>query len=123
MPNESKNGEIIEHAFQKIKEFGGERAEFAVENVIDICAIINSDLRLEMRESDEGMVESLVKKSILTEEISDKIRRMKRFRNILVHRYGKIDDRVAFSILRDNIDHFDKRIVLSDMGLQGLLGR
>ena len=78
--------------------------------MIDICAIINSDLRLEMPESEEGIVESLVKKGILTEEISDKIRRMKGFRNIVVHRYGKIDDRVAFSILIDNIDDFDQFI-------------
>ena len=84
------------------------RMEFAIENVIDICAIINSDLRLEMPESEEGIVESLVKRGILTEDISDKIRRMKGFRNIVVHRYGKIDDRIAFSILIDNIDDFNR---------------
>lgn len=82
------------------------RTEFAIENVIDICAIINSDLRLEMPESEEGIVESLAKKGILTEEISDKIRRMKGFRNIVVHRYGKIDDKIAYSILTNNIDDF-----------------
>jgi len=86
------------------------RIEFAVEIVIDICAIINSDLRLEMPESEEGIVESLAKNGILTEEMTDKIRRMKGFGNIVVHRYGKIDDRVAFSILRDNIDDFDEFI-------------
>jgi len=110
---------VRSHLPQNFEEFSGlglikdgiyKRAEFAVENVIDICAIINSDLRLEMPESEEGIVESLVKKGILTEEISDKIRRMKGFRNIVVHRYGKIDDRVAFSILRDNIDDFDQFI-------------
>lgn len=31
---------------------------------------------------------------------------MKSFRNIVVHRYGKIDDKIAYNILRENIDDF-----------------
>jgi len=31
---------------------------------------------------------------------------MKGFRNILVHRYGKIDDKLAFRILKENLGDF-----------------
>lgn len=31
---------------------------------------------------------------------------MKGFRNIVVHRYGKIDDKLAFEILKENIRDF-----------------
>jgi uncharacterized protein YutE (UPF0331/DUF86 family) len=82
------------------------RIEFAIENVFDICAIINSDLMLEMPESEEGIVENLADRGILNKEMLEKIRKMKGFRNIVVHRYGKIDDRIAYSILRTNLDDF-----------------
>lgn len=31
---------------------------------------------------------------------------MKGFRNFVVHRYGKIDDQTAYSILRTDLDDF-----------------
>jgi uncharacterized protein YutE (UPF0331/DUF86 family) len=88
------------------------RIEFAIENVYDICAIINSDLKLDMPESDEGILDNLERKGILTNEMKDNIRRMKGFRNIVAHRYGKIDDRIAYSIHANNINDFYKFIGL-----------
>jgi hypothetical protein len=72
--------------------------------VFDICAIINSDLMLEMPENEEDIIENLAYRGILNKEMAEKLRRMKGFRNIVVHRYGKIDDRIAYSILRINLD-------------------
>ena len=40
----------------------------------------------------------------------DKIREMKSFRNILVHRYGKIDDAIVFQIVTDNSHDFNQFI-------------
>lgn len=88
------------------------RIEFAIENVYDICAIINSDLKLDMPESDEGILDNLEHKGILTKEMKDNIRRMKGFRNIVVHRYGTIDDRITYSILANNINDFYKFVEL-----------
>ena len=82
------------------------RIEFAVENIIDICSIINSDLRLSVPESEESFVESLVDNGILTQNMADKTRRMKGFRNIIVHRYGKIDDLLAHKILTEHMGDF-----------------
>lgn len=93
-----------------IKDGIYKRTEFAIENIIDICAIINSDLGLEMPDSDESIVASLEKAGILTNDMADKIKRMRGFRNIVVHRYGKIDDKVAHAILTDNIDDFSQFI-------------
>ncbi len=42
----------------------------------------------------------------MSEELKDKLKKMKGFRNILVHRYGKIDDKLAYYILKENIDDF-----------------
>ncbi len=104
--------ENIPDSFEEFSKLGlvkdgiYKRMEFAIENVYDICAIINSDLKLDMPESDEGILENLEHKGILTKDMKDKVRRMKGFRNIVVHRYGKIDDQVTYSILANNINDF-----------------
>ncbi len=82
------------------------RIEFAIENVFDICAVINSDLDLGVPEGDEEIVDNLVEEGVLDEMLKEKLSRMKGFRNIVVHRYGKIDDRIAYEILRENIGDF-----------------
>ncbi|MGB7545858.1 MAG: DUF86 domain-containing protein [Methanothrix sp.] len=86
------------------------RMELAIENIIDICSIINSDLRLSLPESEENFIEILGGNGILTRSMVDKIRRMKGFRNIIVHRYGRIDDLLAYKILTDNMDDFSEFI-------------
>ena len=82
------------------------RMEYAIENIIDICSIINADQHLGIPESQESFVESLVNNGILTQNMADKTRRMKGFRNIIVHRYGRIDDMLAHKILTENMDDF-----------------
>jgi uncharacterized protein YutE (UPF0331/DUF86 family) len=82
------------------------RIEFAIENIIDICSIISSDLRLIVPESEESFVESLANIGILTPNMAEKTRRMKGFRNIIVHRYGRIDDLLAHKILTEHMEDF-----------------
>ena len=82
------------------------RMEFAIENIIDICSIISSDLRLSVPESEESFVESLTNIGILTPNMAEKTRRMKGFRNIIVHRYGRIDDLLAHKILTEHMEDF-----------------
>jgi uncharacterized protein YutE (UPF0331/DUF86 family) len=79
------------------------RMEFAIENIIDITSIISADLRLGVPESEESFVESLVNNGILTQNMAEKTRRMKGFRNIIVHRYGRIDDLLAYKILTEHM--------------------
>ena len=89
-----------------IKDGIYKRMEFAIENVFDICAIINSDLELGIPSNDEDIVDNLVMNEIIDRRMKEKLKAMKGFRNILVHRYGKIDDRIAFNILKENIKDF-----------------
>jgi len=86
------------------------RMEFAIENIIDICSIINSDLRLSIPEDEEDFIENLGRNGILTQNMVDKVRRMKGFRNIIVHRYGRIDDLLAYKILTENFQDFGEFI-------------
>lgn len=89
-----------------VKDGMYKQLEFALENVFDICAIINTDLERGIPGTDEDSVEHLVKGDIVSEELRAKLKSMKGFRNILVHRYGKIDDKLAFSLLKEELRDF-----------------
>ena len=82
------------------------RIEFAVEDVFDICAIINTDLALGVPGEDEDILDHLVENRIITPVMQQKIAGMKGFRNIVVHRYGTIDDALAFRLLEENVGDF-----------------
>ncbi len=95
------------------------RTEFAIQNVIDICAIINSDLRLTMPEREEDVFEGLMRAGIIPREMADKLRLMKGFRNILVHRYGKINDELAFEVLHEHLEDIYEFVGLIEKFLEG----
>ena len=105
---------VEEHLPDTFEEFSGmglikdgiyKKIEFAIENVFDICAIINTDLELGIPSDEEDILENLVKSEILNEEMKEKLRAMRGFRNIVVHRvvhrYGWVDDKIAFERQQD----------------------
>lgn len=83
-------------------------AESAIEEVIKMCTIINSDLRFGIPSDEDSIIKNLSDNKILSEVISKKIIEMKGFRNILIHRYGKIDDKLAFHNITENLEDFNK---------------
>jgi|SRR5208337_1227479 len=106
---------VQEHLPERAEEFRNlglvkdgiyKRIEFAIEDVFDICAILNTDLDLGIPGEDEDILLHLVDKGLLTPVMQDKIHAMRGFRNIVVHRYGAIDDILAFRLLQENIGDF-----------------
>lgn len=56
-----------------------------------------------MPEDDEDIIENLCSKGIIDQNFSETMKKMKSFRNILVHRYGKIDDETGYYILKNHL--------------------
>jgi len=90
-----------------IKDGIYKKIEYAIENVLDICAVLNSDLMLGVPGEDEDILVHLEAHTIISADLARKIRGMKAFRNIVVHRYGAIDDRIAYRLLTDHLEDFD----------------
>lgn len=86
------------------------QTEVAIQSIIDICAIINSDLRIGIPETEDSIFDFLEEEEIFPKEVLNLIRAMKRFRNVLVHRYGAINDEEAFQSIQDGRDDFEKII-------------
>jgi len=67
---------------------------------------LNTDLHLGVPGSDEDILENLVQHGVFGSGMRQSLKAMKGFRNIVVHRYGAIDDALAFSILKEHIGDF-----------------
>ncbi len=82
--------------------------ESAIQEVIKICSMINSDLRLGIPQTEENIIEHLRNEKIISVKLAEKLIKMKNFRNVLVHRYGDIDDGEAYDSIKKNLNDFEK---------------
>ena len=80
--------------------------EIAIEMVIDVSAMIISAEKFGLPSSEENIFEKLVEYKAIDKELGEKLKDMKGFRNILIHRYADIDDEIVFENLRDSLDDF-----------------
>ncbi len=104
--------ENLPDSFKKFSDLGlvkdgiYKKLEFCIESVFDICAIINTDLQLGIPESDETIIDNLIKNKIIKKDMGETLKSMKGFRNILVHRYGRINDEIAYTIIKEHLQDF-----------------
>jgi uncharacterized protein YutE (UPF0331/DUF86 family) len=82
--------------------------EFAIQNILDICAIILRNEDLPVPDSYEDILDELKKAQVLDDEAIEIIRQMRGFRNYLVHRYGSLDDEIAYHDIRDGLADFTR---------------
>ena len=80
-----------------------------IECTIDICTLIVKGLRLGLPAEEEDVFEKLRQKEIISKRMERKLKAMRGFRNILVHRYSGIDDKLVFENLKKASDFKDFR--------------
>jgi uncharacterized protein YutE (UPF0331/DUF86 family) len=81
--------------------------QIAIEAVIDVCAMLVAGLRLGAPGEEDDLFEKLAAAGVLPAELTARLRRMKGFRNILVHEYTRVDDEKVFAILQTGPADFE----------------
>lgn len=76
-----------------------------IECVIDVCALMVKGLRLGLPAEEEDLFEKLEREKIVSKEMKERLKLMRGFRNILVHRYAEVDDELVFENL-GNVNDF-----------------
>lgn len=89
-----------------IKDGIYKKIEVSIQEIINICSIINSDLKIGIPSNRDEIISALENKKVLSKELGKKIRELKGFRNFLVHRYGKIQDEIAYEDIKEGFDDF-----------------
>jgi len=82
----------------------------AIEACIDISNHIIAKERLGVPESYSDCFKMLGNKSLISRGLSDKLIKMAKFRNLLVHLYWKIDEEKVYEILQSELTDFDEFI-------------
>lgn len=82
--------------------------QMCIEIVLDICNIFVSDLRLGLPSDEEDVFKKLSDSKIISKDIMKLLPGMKNFRNVLVHKYGEINDKKVFENIKKNLKDFEK---------------
>ncbi len=87
--------------------------QICIETVLDICNILLSDLKLGLPSDEEDVFKKLLEKNIISKKIADILSEMKGFRNILVHKYGEVDNEKVFDNLSklNDFENFKEEII------------
>lgn len=90
-----------------LKRFIERNIELAIEQVISICKHIISKLNLREPSSYAECFEILVENGIISEKNLEIYKQMARFRNLLIHIYDKLDDRIVYKIYKERLKDFE----------------
>ena len=75
--------------------------------MLDIVSIIISEERFGFPESEENIIDVVERKKVLSPALAARIKNMKKFRNVLIHKYGELDDTLVYRFLTENLDDFE----------------
>ncbi len=83
--------------------------QITIEACIDICAMLVKELKLGIPSNEEDFIQKL-ENIVLSNEVVASLKNMKKFRNLIVHGYSKIDDKLVYNILREDLVDIEKFI-------------
>ncbi|KGK86583.1 DUF86 domain-containing protein [Clostridium sp. HMP27] len=90
-----------------LRYWGVERGiQISIECVLDIANIIISVLDIEKPDTYREVILALGENKILPQKFSKEIANMISFRNILVHDYMRVDEKIIIDILHNHLDDF-----------------
>lgn len=80
--------------------------QISIEAVLDICHLLVSGLRLGIPAEEDDVLTKLDHAGILSPHMVGTLRRMKGLRNILVHDYGRTDERIVYEMASSQLGDF-----------------
>ncbi len=88
--------------------------ERIIEAVIDLAFLIIKEKKYKIPEEDKEAFEILAKEKEISSEISQKMKEAKGMRNFIAHEYGKIDDKLVYTAITEEIGK-DTRQLLKEI--------
>jgi uncharacterized protein YutE (UPF0331/DUF86 family) len=105
--------QVVPPTFEEYRQVEKRRAcerllQIAIEAVLDVCGLVVAGLRLGLPGEEDDMFEKLAEAGIISTESKARLRRMKGLRNILVHEYGRVNDRLIYDVLQSELGDFER---------------
>ncbi|MBM7557339.1 type VII toxin-antitoxin system HepT family RNase toxin [Halanaerobacter jeridensis] len=100
---EYQNIKFVKYQNDKlIKRFVERTLQLAIESCLDIGNHIISDERLGTADTNADIIRILAENDIIKRNVEQYIK-MSKFRNVIVHDYATVDDKVIYQILTNNL--------------------
>ena len=80
--------------------------QLLIEVCIDIAHLFVKELKMGLPDEEESVFEKLMEKEVISEETFEKLKEMKKFRNVLIHRYKQINNSLVFKNAKENREDF-----------------
>lgn len=81
--------------------------QVSIEAVIDICHLLVAGLRLGIAAEEDDLFDKLKEATIISADMAEVLKEMKGLRNILVHEYAQLDDRIVYDIASARLTDFE----------------
>lgn len=81
--------------------------QVSIEVVIDICHLLVAGLRLGIAAEEDDLFEKLKGAGIISLKTTEVLKELKGFRNILVHEYARIDDKIVYETAKTRLADFE----------------
>lgn len=78
------------------KRFVERTLQLLIEVCIDTCQLLVKELKLGLPEEEESLFEKLQEAGVISKKMAGTLSDMKKFRNVLIHHYAKIEDAKVF---------------------------
>jgi len=80
--------------------------EAAIETVLKVSAMIISSEKMGLPQNEETIFDLLKQQKVVSSALSSKLKKMKGFRNLLIHLYEHIKDDLVYEFINNQIDDF-----------------
>jgi uncharacterized protein YutE (UPF0331/DUF86 family) len=97
----------------------------SIEACGSICSHVLAKKFFKSPSSFPDCFENLYNSKVINKELSEKLRKMARFRNNLVHRYWEIEDKKILEYAKNNLEDFDRFLesIIAYLGIKQQLER
>jgi len=109
--------EIIPSNFEEYKSSIEKKAaceryvEKIVEAATDLAFLTIKNRKLKIPEDDIDAFNILLENKIIDENLASKLKNAKGMRNVISHQYGKIDDKIVFEAITEELDKDVKNFI------------
>jgi len=101
---EIKTDSFEEYLENKEKKAACERyAEKIIEAAVDLAFLVVSEKNLKTPMDDLSSFSALADENTISLELSTRLRQAKGMRNIIAHEYGKVDDKIVFEAIKEEL--------------------
>ncbi|MEK6846273.1 MAG: DUF86 domain-containing protein [Nanoarchaeota archaeon] len=81
-------------------------AELVIEAALDVVAMIVSKKKLGIPQNEDDLIQLLIDNNVVSSALGKKLKQMKGFRNLLVHKYGTVDDDKSYQYFAGELGDF-----------------